>query len=73
MPLAKNRELIPVSGEAHAHLKNVVDAMKRKGIPATGTMLASQVILAIPIPEVPQPQPKRRKAQPSTPVRTSAA
>lgn len=50
MPLADNRELIPVSTQAHQHLKAVVAAMKKNGIPANGTMLASQVILAIPLP-----------------------
>jgi len=60
MPLAKERELIAVSSQAHRHLKDVVKAMKRNGIPTSGTSLASELILSIPIPKATIEQPKRR-------------
>ena len=50
MPTAKNRELISVSTQAHRHLKAVVKAFKAKGVPINGTLLASEHILAIPLP-----------------------
>lgn len=70
MPLAKNREQITVSGEAHAHLKAVVRALRRQGIPTNGTMLASQSILAMPIPDGTSSSAKvtPRKAKPQAAV-----
>jgi hypothetical protein len=55
MPQAKDRELIPISTQAHAHLKAVVAVMKQSGLPTSGTSLASKAILSIPLPEQPQP------------------
>lgn len=60
MPLAKNRELIPVSTQAHKHLKALVAVMQNNGIPTNGTLLASQLILAIPMPEPKAKESKRR-------------
>ena len=76
MPLAKNREQITVSGEAHAHLKALVVATKRKGLPTSGTALASAAILAIPIPEAPateQPKRRARKAHQPAPAAQATA
>jgi hypothetical protein len=74
----KKRELIPISSQAHQHLKAVVAAMKSNGLPTSGTLIASEVILSIPIP---QPQPKsktivekkRQIRKPAKRVRMSAA
>lgn len=62
MPLAKNRELIAISSQAHEHLKTIVAAMKGKGIPTSGTLIASQVILSIPIPQAQAVGKKRRRS-----------
>jgi hypothetical protein len=58
----KKRELIPISSQAHLHLKAVVAAMKANGLPTSGTLIASEVILSIPIPQ-PQPKPVEKKRQ----------
>lgn len=63
----KNRTLIPISIQAHAHLKAVVAAMIESGLPTSGTMVASEVILSIPIP---QPQPVEKKQRPRRKVAT---
>ena len=63
MPLAKNRELITVTDQAHEHLRKVVSVMKKNGLPVNGSMLASQAILAIPLPQVRIPAEKKRKAR----------
>lgn len=60
MATAKDREFLTVSTEAHAHLKAVVDAYKKNGVPMNGTMLASQVILSLPMPEKAKEPIKRR-------------
>ncbi len=61
MPTAEGRELIPVSSQAHKHLKTVVAAMKEQGIPTNGTLIASELILSIPIPQpTPAVEVKRR-------------
>lgn len=75
----KKRELIPVSTQAHEHLRKVVEAHKANGLPTSGTLLASQAILSLPIPE-PQPQPKakskivekKRRTHKSKPVQAIA-
>lgn len=72
MPLAKNREQITVSTKAHAHLRSVVDAMRKNGIPTSGTLLASEVILAIPIPQATTVKPLRKARKASAPVTASA-
>ena len=51
MPQAKNRELIAVSSQAHEHLMRIVAAMKGNGFPTSGTMIASELILSMPIPQ----------------------
>lgn len=70
MPLSKNRELISCTRPAHKHLKAVVAALKKSGIPTNGTMIVSEAILSIPLPEPAKaagvPSEKKRKAQPST-------
>lgn len=64
MPLAKERELIPVSSQAHKHLRNLVAAMKRNGIPTNGTVIVSQAIMSIPIPAAPaEEKPRRARAR----------
>jgi hypothetical protein len=62
MPQAKNRELIAVSSQAHEHLKNVVAYLEKKGIPTSGTKIASEAILSIPIPQ-PQAVGKKPRAR----------
>lgn len=65
METKKYRELIPVSSQAHLHLKAVVAAMKANGLPTSGTLIASEVILSIPIP---QPKPVEIKKTVKKPV-----
>lgn len=67
MPLAKERELIPVSSQAHKHLRAVVEAMKANGLPTNGTMLVSEMILRLSVPQqtptpTPTSKPKRKPA-----------
>lgn len=50
MPLAKDRELIAVTTAAQRHLKRIVRALKNKGLSATMTAYASELILSQPIP-----------------------
>ncbi len=66
MPQPKNRELISISTPAHQHLKAVVAAMKKSGIPTSGTMLASQLILAIPFPQPVKAVEVRKRAKRAT-------
>jgi hypothetical protein len=55
MPLSEDRELIQITKHAYKHLKAVVAAKKNSGVPRTGTSLASEAILSIPLPPIPQP------------------
>jgi len=50
MPLAKDRKLTPITSQAHAHMKKVVAAYKRHGVPESNTHLVSSLILSLPIP-----------------------
>lgn len=68
MPLAKDRELIQISVQAYKHLKAVVSATKSIGVPTSGTSLASQAILSLPIP-----QPESKKAKPARAPKASAS
>ena len=74
MATAKNRELITVTKQAHKHLRDVVNRLKKNGIPANGTLLASQQILSIPLPELVEEKPTKRRARKAAlPVSTQAA
>lgn len=50
MPLGKDRELTPVTSQAHAHMKRIVAAYKKRGIPESNTHWLSDLILSQPIP-----------------------
>lgn len=50
MPLAPNRELTPITSQAHAHMKRIVAAYKKRGIPESNTHWLSDLILSQPIP-----------------------
>lgn len=50
MPLALNRELTPVTTKAHAHMKKIVAAHKKRGVPESNTHWLSELILSQPIP-----------------------
>lgn len=50
MPLALNRELTPITTQAHQHMKRIVSAHKRKGLPETNTHWLSELILSQPLP-----------------------
>jgi hypothetical protein len=71
MTTSADRKFLTVSTQAHRHLGKVVKAMIRNGYRANGTMVASQIILSIPIPEPTNPTPAKRRA--SKPVITSTA
>lgn len=66
MATAKDREFLTVSSEAHAHLKAVVERYKKNGVPMNGTLLASQIILSIPMPEITAKESKRRTSKAAT-------
>lgn len=73
MPLASNRELIQISKQAYQHLKKVVGTKKASGVPVSGTMLASEAILNIPLPQPEIKKPKRAaKAVQSNPQTIAA-
>ncbi|MDX9690775.1 MAG: hypothetical protein RBT70_10030 [Alphaproteobacteria bacterium] len=46
--------------------------MRKNGIPTSGTLLASEVILAIPIPQATTVKPLRKARKASAPVTASA-
>lgn len=79
MALADNRELIQISTQAYNHLKAVVAANKKSGLPTSGTLLASQAILSIPIPPPQQPTPttkpveKKSRPRKAKPVQAARA
>jgi hypothetical protein len=50
MPIASNRELIQITSQAYRHMKKAIGALKRKGIPTSGTRWVSELILAQDIP-----------------------
>lgn len=50
MPLAKDRKLTPVTSQAHVHMKRIVAAYKKRGIPESNTHWLSDLILSHPIP-----------------------
>ncbi len=62
MPLAEDRELIQVSTIAYEHLRAVVAATRKLGIPTSGTLIASTSILSIPIPPEPQTTIEKKRA-----------
>jgi hypothetical protein len=57
MPIAPNRELIQISSQAYRHMKKAIGALKRKGIPTSGTRWVSELILAQEIPNGNNHQP----------------
>lgn len=50
MTTAPNRELTPVSTQAHQHMKRIVSALKKRGLYATNTAWLSELILSQPMP-----------------------
>ena len=68
MATAKNRKFLTVSTPAHEHLMNVVARLEKKGLPTSGTMIASKLLLnldvtqAIAILSMDIPQPHAVKA-----------
>jgi len=51
MATAKDRELIPISTQAHEHLRRIVYALKAQGLRSTMTGFASALILSQPVPD----------------------
>lgn len=50
MTTAPNRELTPISTQAHQHMKRVVAALKKRGLYATNTGWLTELILSQPLP-----------------------
>lgn len=50
MPLADNRELTPITTPAHQHMKRIVAALKKRGLPESNTRWLSELILSQPMP-----------------------
>jgi hypothetical protein len=50
MPLAPDRELVQISHQAYRHMKKIIGAYKRKGIPRSGTRWLSELILEQEVP-----------------------
>ena len=57
MPLAKDRKQITINSAAYKHLKRLQAARKRIGQPHNYTAIASELILAQPIPNGSGPLP----------------
>jgi len=50
MPLALDRELTPITSQAHTHMKRIVAMLKKRGVPESNTHWLSELILSQPIP-----------------------
>lgn len=50
MPLADNRELTSITTQAHQHMKRIVTALKKRGVPESNTSWLSELILSQPMP-----------------------
>lgn len=50
MTTPANRLLTPVSTEAHRHMKRIVTALKKRGLPESNTRWLSELILSQPMP-----------------------
>lgn len=50
MTTPTNRELTPISTQAHLHMKRIVALYKRRGIPESNTHWLSDLILSQPLP-----------------------
>lgn len=50
MTTAPDRELTPISTQAHQHMKRIVSALKKKGLYETNTGWLTKLILSQPMP-----------------------